>query len=141
MKIVRPQGRAPGSVVQAAEGQPLIADDFIDRSVMRAEVKRLYDNAIPAAVGAVVVALVFWLMFYRQMHDPLVLVWAVLAHGCQAARLAVLIAFRRAKGTRRDPAVWLFRYRAALFCMGRSEERRVGKECSSSCRSRWSPYH
>ena len=118
MKIVRPQGRAPGSVVQAAEGQPLIADDFIDRSVMRAEVKRLYDNAIPAAVGAVVVALVFWLMFYRQTHDPLVLVWAVLAHGCQAARLAVLIAFQRAKGTRRDPAVWLFRYRAALFCMG-----------------------
>ena len=23
----------------------------------------------------------------------------------------------------------------------RSEERRVGKECSLSCRSRWSPYH
>ena len=24
---------------------------------------------------------------------------------------------------------------------GRSEERRVGKECISLCRSRWSPYH
>src|SRR5216117_4579779 len=24
---------------------------------------------------------------------------------------------------------------------GRSEERRVGKECPSLCRSRWSPYH
>ena len=24
---------------------------------------------------------------------------------------------------------------------GRSEERRVGKECSKQCRSRWSPYH
>ena len=24
---------------------------------------------------------------------------------------------------------------------GRSEERRVGKECLSVCRSRWSPYH
>src|SRR3546814_12417501 len=24
---------------------------------------------------------------------------------------------------------------------GRSEERRVGKECVSTCRSRWSPYH
>ena len=24
---------------------------------------------------------------------------------------------------------------------GRSEERRVGKECQSTCRSRWSPYH
>ena len=25
--------------------------------------------------------------------------------------------------------------------LGRSEERRVGKECHSVCRSRWSPYH
>ena len=25
--------------------------------------------------------------------------------------------------------------------MKRSEERRVGKECSEPCRSRWSPYH
>src|SRR3546814_3067571 len=25
--------------------------------------------------------------------------------------------------------------------MQRSEERRVGKECVSTCRSRWSPYH
>src|SRR3546814_13119071 len=24
---------------------------------------------------------------------------------------------------------------------GRSEERRVGKECGSTCRTRWSPYH
>src|SRR3546814_16627557 len=28
-----------------------------------------------------------------------------------------------------------------LFRVGRSEERRVGKECVSTCRSRWSPYH
>src|SRR3546814_8719890 len=26
-------------------------------------------------------------------------------------------------------------------CHQRSEERRVGKECVSTCRSRWSPYH
>src|SRR3546814_3830818 len=25
--------------------------------------------------------------------------------------------------------------------ISRSEERRVGKECVSTCRSRWSPYH
>src|SRR3546814_12413627 len=31
-------------------------------------------------------------------------------------------------------------YRAKLEG-GRSEERRVGKECVSTCRSRWSPYH
>src|SRR3546814_15004004 len=27
------------------------------------------------------------------------------------------------------------------FLPSRSEERRVGKECVSTCRSRWSPYH
>src|SRR3546814_21153011 len=31
--------------------------------------------------------------------------------------------------------------REALSPAGRSEERRVGKECVSTCRSRWSPYH
>src|SRR3546814_321105 len=29
-------------------------------------------------------------------------------------------------------------FRASII---RSEERRVGKECVSTCRSRWSPYH
>src|SRR3546814_11918775 len=40
------------------------------------------------------------------------------------------------------------RYIGAEFCRDlqerfvlRSEERRVGKECVSTCRSRWSPYH
>src|SRR3546814_5543894 len=28
-----------------------------------------------------------------------------------------------------------------LVVIVRSEERRVGKECVSTCRSRWSPYH
>ena len=28
-----------------------------------------------------------------------------------------------------------------LSSLFRSEERRVGKECASKCRSRWSPYH
>src|SRR3546814_15519184 len=29
----------------------------------------------------------------------------------------------------------------ADYILSRSEERRVGKECVSTCRSRWSPYH
>src|SRR3546814_13688868 len=32
-------------------------------------------------------------------------------------------------------------HRQAHQRLGRSEERRVGKECVSTCRSRWSPYH
>src|SRR3546814_15568962 len=30
---------------------------------------------------------------------------------------------------------------AVVARVDRSEERRVGKECVSTCRSRWSPYH
>src|SRR3546814_15075765 len=33
------------------------------------------------------------------------------------------------------------RDRNKLIGAHRSEERRVGKECVSTCRSRWSPYH
>src|SRR3546814_12583173 len=45
---------------------------------------------------------------------------------------------------------WLARYNASLdqapsarhaLLREKSEERRVGKECVSTCRSRWSPYH
>src|SRR3546814_12403725 len=32
-------------------------------------------------------------------------------------------------------------HRTALAVGDRTEERRVGKECVSTCRSRWSPYH
>src|SRR3546814_18773371 len=32
-------------------------------------------------------------------------------------------------------------YALTLPLATRSEERRVGKECVSTCRSRWSPYH
>src|SRR3546814_3409216 len=48
------------------------------------------------------------------------------AGGSLARDLLVVLDFR------------LFPYPAA---MPRSEERRVGKECVSTCRSRWSPYH
>src|SRR3546814_13936564 len=38
------------------------------------------------------------------------------------------------------PAAFLFPVTAVVTFL-RSEERRVGKECVSTCRSRWSPYH
>src|SRR3546814_18204317 len=35
----------------------------------------------------------------------------------------------------------LARVRQLATSAGRSDERRVGEECVSTCRSRWSPYH
>src|SRR3546814_12297760 len=34
-----------------------------------------------------------------------------------------------------------FQHLQEVVLKHRSEERRVGKECVSTCRSRWSPYH
>src|SRR3546814_12091313 len=39
------------------------------------------------------------------------------------------------------PPAMLKGYLERVVGSGRSEERRVGKECVSTCRSRWSPYH
>src|SRR3546814_17442854 len=35
----------------------------------------------------------------------------------------------------------VFAQQLPQLSFARSEERRVGKECVSTCRSRWSPYH
>src|SRR3546814_17854035 len=39
------------------------------------------------------------------------------------------------------PVVPLVEFSDSSDISSRSEERRVGKECVSTCRSRWSPYH
>src|SRR3546814_19564581 len=41
----------------------------------------------------------------------------------------------------RTAYIWNHATRQLLICRGRSEERRVGKECVSTCRYRWSQYH
>src|SRR3546814_18197379 len=45
----------------------------------------------------------------------------------------------RPRAFARQPA--LSKLRSIVDQTARSEERRVGKECVSTCRSRWSPYH
>src|SRR3546814_9773023 len=40
-----------------------------------------------------------------------------------------------------EAARWRDQGHKVALATVRSEERRVGKECVSTCRSRWSPYH
>ena len=42
---------------------------------------------------------------------------------------------------RRPGAPRVGKYGVDMAAIVRSEERRVGKECTMTCRSRWSPYH
>src|SRR3546814_15026275 len=53
------------------------------------------------------------------------------------------VALQREVGNRRGVATSLRNLANVLSLRGafRSEERRVGKECVSTCRSRWAPYH
>src|SRR3546814_14343522 len=63
-----------------------------------------------------------------------------------ASLTAIFISSMRARDAveRANQQVESGRYAAQLLMddlqMARSEERRVGKECVSTCRSRWSPY-
>src|SRR3546814_19445494 len=75
------------------------------------------------------------------------LVYVVLLHrrlsSLRADREAVdAVVERMNEATRRaDAALKGLRQTAEQAKTTRSEERRVGKECVSPCRSRWSPYH
>src|SRR3546814_3429178 len=61
-------------------------------------------------------------------------------HGHESGDQVLREAARRLVATLRGSDS-LLRWGGEEFLLIRSEERRVGKECVSTCRSRWSPYH
>src|SRR3546814_13497864 len=72
----------------------------------------------------------FWPVEYSALMITLVLVLSLVLSGLSyycVERPALKLRHALRAGAKRDIA--------------RSEERRVGKECVSTCRSRWSPYH
>ena len=67
-------------------------------------------------------------------------------HVCTELRLMTGLATSHSGGRIRAFSQGYFSVTPCFSCPGhgrhwRSEERRVGKECNLSCRSRWSPYH
>src|SRR3546814_7825955 len=55
---------------------------------------------------------------------------------------ALVEQFAAVEAARGDVSLTYFEFTTlAILRLFRSEERRVGKECVSTCRSRWSPYH
>src|SRR3546814_14320370 len=66
-----------------------------------------------------------FLVVYREVFETILFYAAIWAQGNGGALLAGAATAASLLGL----IAW------------RSEERRVGKECVSTCRSRWSPYH
>src|SRR3546814_8725015 len=82
--------------------------------------------------------LCFFVFSSRRRHTRCALVTGVQTCALPISRNAPAQA-SSARGRRfRKSLGWS---RAVLRDRNRSEERRVGKECVSTCRSRWSPYH
>src|SRR3546814_15919390 len=65
--------------------------------------------------------------------------WLSVQRPCSMARVAVWRSQRAAIESVALPPMIAAKLPASRA--NRSEERRVGKECVSTCRSRWSPYH
>src|SRR3546814_13216702 len=63
--------------------------------------------------------------------------------GAEGSGDIIVTAQKKSESIREVPATILVKDGDQLIAAGirRSEERRVGKECVSTCRSRWSPYH
>src|SRR3546814_19494337 len=74
------------------------------------------------------------LLDLRGHHDDAV-------DGADALGEVVVAVDPRLVGEHREMAVHTEDLRQQLLPEARSEERRVGKECVSTCRSRWSAYH
>jgi signal transduction histidine kinase len=90
-------------------------DAEVRQDLMRAKVRRLYDNAEVASAAAFITAVCFWLIFYQHTKSNAVLLWALIMHTAQAGRLATILAFRRDTAADVPASVWLWRYRALLL--------------------------
>src|SRR3546814_3449592 len=100
---------------------------------------------LSSCFGVVNLLLLFFFFSSRRRHTRCALVT-----GVQTCALPIYPSPRELPSPRPPPstpwewATLLFRKCQRPQCDGtldRSEERRVGKECVSTCRSRWSPYH
>src|SRR3546814_10284096 len=92
---------------------------------------------------------VFWLFFFfkqKTAYEMRISDWSsdVCSSDLSVLRGCVLMAWATASSS--SELCELRSVPFGKYCLSRplvfrSEERRVGKECVSTCRSRWSPYH
>src|SRR3546814_1246828 len=104
---------------------------------MRCYVIRLYECSL---------GVIFYFFFFKQKtaYEMRISDWS--SDVCSSDLAEHCLAYGHRRGD--DPVSAVFRPAARPTgpivpeeLAHRSEERRVGKECVSTCRSRWSPYH
>src|SRR3546814_19528043 len=87
--------------------------------------------------AAVVLGLLLGLDRELRGHAAGLRTHGLICFSAAAMTVSVIALYMQIGGQRSD----VLRIYEAAGAFIRSEERRVGKECVSTCRSRWSPYH
>src|SRR3546814_5790904 len=106
-------------------------------------------------LGCVLSIMILFFFFFssRRRHTRCALVTGVQTCALPICVAASMFGVQSSKNRRRDfthgnplhfivvGLLMVGLFITVLVVIVRSEERRVGKECVSTCRSRWSPYH
>ena len=108
-----------------------------DRSVFPPYLYEAYQATIRRAPSLPLVEVPFTL---SELTGPGPTVSLVTPDDAKALERAIAGAVNQPERTIADSRLLQERVRTT-FRLDRSEERRVGKECTSWCRSRWSPFH
>lgn len=82
----------------------------VDQRILFAQVHSLMSTGLSAVFGAFLAAGGFWLIFYFQTHQPIILVWAVVIHILHGLRVVSSLHFIRTPGAQLNPAHWADRY-------------------------------
>ena len=110
--------------------QPLLPGQMDPLTIHYSEDGRVLQNLKPGERGYLFgtneIGQDIWARIWSGTRTPLFIGFTV---ACVEAALGILMG-----------VLWGY-VRKLDFLFTRSEERRVGKECASMCRSRWSPYH
>jgi len=83
-----------------------------------AQVHALFGTSLFTSLGAIVTALTFWITYLVYTGDRSVLMWALLVHAAQLARLTVGWAYHRDERAWQRMPVWRARFLGALFAAG-----------------------
>src|SRR3546814_1472920 len=101
-------------------------------------------------IGMVSIAVIFFFFKQKTAYEMRISDWSsdvcssdlrIVVGGRDPAVMGDVLVEPDLHGPVLGEGVHLPRLGLPRFHPARSEERRVGKECVSTCRSRWSPYH
>src|SRR3546814_3581521 len=103
----------------------------------------LYDLFVSVKLSLDVCNIVFCFFFFKQKtaYEMRISDWSSDVCSSDLHQKANSVMIGTWSDGRDQPRIGSTTRWLTAFSATRSEERRVGKECVSTCRSRWSPYH